>query len=253
MKIKELYKRIVFYASVPKCVSCRERLDIDDRALCKSCKDEYEEIKSSKTCSVCFKCLDECKCTNTYLEKHMMHKLVKVFRYKPSESVNERIPSNQLIYVVKRVKRRDLLDFISDEMITSIKNSIKYENYVITNVPRKRNRVMKYGLDHSAEIAKCISRKLGVEYVKLLKSKSKKAQKKTHGEERLKNAKFDYVRKPDDVEGKRVILVDDIVTTGASMGASAMLIRALGAKEVVGASLAITFRDVYRPFEETVY
>ena len=32
-----------------------------------------------------------------------------------------------------------------------------------------------------------------------------------------------------------------------------MLIRALGAKEVVGASLAITFRDVYRTFEETVY
>jgi ComF family protein len=167
--------------------------------------------------------------------------------------VDERIPSNQLIYVVKRVKRRDLLDFISDEVITSIKNSIKYENYVITNVPRKRNRVMKYGLDHSEEIAKCISRKLGIGYVKLLKSKSKKAQKKTHGEERLKNAKFDYVRKPDDVEGKRVILVDDIVTTGASMGASAMLIRALGAKEVVGASLAIAFRDVYRPFEETMY
>ena len=247
MNFKTIYKDALFYLTVPKCVCCRDKLDRSESALCDKCKIEYEKRKNN-VCSVCFSRLDECKCSNEYLEVHMVKKLIKVFRYKPSEDPNERIPSNELIYNIKRGKRRDLLNLISDEMIYSIRKAIKYEDFVITNVPRNRSRVLKYGLDHSAEIAKSISYKLGIEYVELLKSKSKEAQKKTHGEQRIKNAEFDYKNKNADIKGKRVILVDDIVTTGASMGACAMLIKGLGAKEVVGAALAIAFKDKYVPF-----
>jgi len=236
--------------TVPKCVSCRTKLDISDRALCKECMKEYENIKDRK-CSVCFKSLIECKCPNEYLEKHTVHKLVKVFRYKPSVDPNERVAANELIYNVKRVKRRDLINLVSDEVIVSIKNSLKYEDYVITNVPRKRSRVLEYGLDHSEEIAKAIAKKLEIQHVKLLASKLKTPQKKVHGEERIKNAEFEYLKKHPSVEGKRVILFDDIVTTGASMGACAMLIKGLGAKEVVGSCIAIAFKDKYKPFEKS--
>ena len=84
-----------------------------------------------------------------------------------------------------------------------------------------------------------------------MKSKLKTPQKKVHGEQRIKNAEFDYLKKHPSVRGKRVILFDDIVTTGASMGASAMLIKGLGAKEIVGACIAIAFRDKYKPFEKS--
>lgn len=247
MVSKNFVKKLLFYMTVPKCVCCGEKLDFDDRALCKNCLQEYDASKNS-FCSLCFKRLPYCKCSNKYLKSHMISTLIKIFRYKPSSDPNEKIPSNQLIYVIKRVRRKDLLDFISDEMINAIKNSINYENYVVSNVPRKRSRILKYGFDHSREIAEAISKKLGLKYVKLLESKSKAAQKKLHGDARIKNAEFDILKKHPDVNGKRVLLIDDIVTTGASMGASAMLIKALGAKEVVGVCLAITYRDDYRPF-----
>ena len=173
----------------------------------------------------------------------MVPKLIKLFRYKPSSDPNERVAANQLIYNIKRVKRRDLLDFISDEMICAINKSISTDNLVVTNVPRKPGRVLKYGFDHSEEIAKAISVKLGIKYVKLLKSKLKAAQKKLYGDERIRNAKFDYLKRSADVAGKRVLLIDDIVTTGASMGACAVLIRGLGAREVIGACMGITYRD----------
>lgn len=249
--MKDFFKNLFFYMTVPKCVSCRTKLDKTDRALCKSCIKEYERTKNTKFCSVCFKRLDECKCPNEYLEKHTVHNLVKVFRYKPSSDPDEKVAANELIYNVKRVKRRDLIDFISDEVIISIKNNIKYENYVITNVPRKKSRVLEYGLDHSEEIAKSIAEKLGIKHVNLLESKLKTPQKKVHGEQRIKNAEFDYLKNHPSVRGKRVILFDDIVTTGASMGACAMLIKGLGAKEVVGACMAIAFKDKYVPFEKT--
>ena len=244
--VKDIFQKILFYMTVPKCVCCGEKLDIDDRALCKDCLKEHKRTKDS-VCSVCFKQLSSCKCSNKYLKSHMMPKLIKIFRYKPSSDPNEKIPSNQLIYVIKRVRRKDLLDFISDEMIEAINNSIVTDDYVISNVPRKRSRVLKYGFDHSQEIAKAISEKLDIPYVKLLKSESKTAQKKLHGDARLKNAEVDVLKRHPDVKGKRVLLVDDIVTTGASMGASAMMIRAIGAKEVTGVCLGITYRDEYTP------
>ena len=135
--IKELYRKIIFYTTVPKCVCCKEMLSINDKALCLNCIKEYEQSKE-RICSVCFSRLPECKCSNHYLKSHMMPKLIKLFRYKPSSDPNEKIAANELIYNIKRVKRRDLLDFISDEMIVAIKHSLKPADYVITNVPRKR-------------------------------------------------------------------------------------------------------------------
>ena len=243
---KDFFRKILFYLTVPKCICCGKKLNIEEKALCKTCFSEYEESKNT-TCSLCFSRLSSCQCSNKYLKSHMMPKLLKIFRYKPSSDPNERIPANQLIYVIKRVKRRDLIDFISDEIIITIRNSIDLKDFVLSNVPRKKSRVLKYGFDHSEEIAKAISKKLGLKYIKLLKSKSKRAQKKLHGDERIKNAEFDILKRKQNLKGKRVLLLDDIVTTGASMGASAMLIRALGAKEVVGACLAITYRDEYKP------
>lgn len=248
-RLKKLLKVALYYITVPKCVCCEEILDIDDVALCKRCIKEYENSKLSD-CSLCGKVLNECTCVNDYLERHMVHKLIKVFRYKPSVDFNEKIASNELIYHIKREKRNDLLHFMAKEIVLAIRNSLTLDdNYIISSVPRKRSRVIKYGLDHSAEIAKTVAKLLGIEYVSLLVSNSKQPQKKTHGNMRLQNAVFDYKKKIPDISGKHVLLLDDIVTTGASLGNSAMLIRGLGAKQVIGVCMAIAYTDSYVPFE----
>lgn len=243
-----IYKDILFYLSVPKCVCCDNRLNIDDRALCKDCFDGYLETRRKAQCSYCLKNFSECLCPNDYLEKHFVHKLIKLFRYKPSESPNERIPANQLIYNAKRNKRIDLFDLLSDDICHAIKASIDFDGYIVTSVPRDKKRIKKYGFDHSECLAKAIAKKLGLEYKKILKSKSKKAQKKTHGEERIKNAVFDYKRSLPDLKGAKILLVDDIVTTGASLGNSAVLIKGLGVKTIVGVCIGITYKDKYIPF-----
>ena len=247
MDINKIYNSALYYLTVPKCVCCRERLDIDDKALCKDCLKEYRNIKLSN-CSICSLPLEKCSCVNDFLDRHYVHKLVKLFRYKQPAHPNDRMPANELIYNIKRTNRRDLLSFITDELVSAIENTVDYKKFIITNVPRKTSRVTKYGLDHSAEIAKSIAKRLNIKYVKTLKSTSKKPQKKTHGDERLKNAKFDYLRKSPEIKGKNILLVDDIVTTGASMGNSAMLLHGLGVKRIVGVCLSIAYRDKYKPF-----
>ena len=47
-----------------------------------------------------------------------------------------------------------------------------------------------------------------------------------------------------DVDGKDVIIVDDIVTTGSSMGAAATLIRGLGCRKIYAAAVSIAYPDI---------
>lgn len=239
MNIRELFRRATFYLSVPCCPQCRERIEVDDLALCKDCKAKYEDFKGHR-CSHCAKPFSECSCTNDYLSAHSVKRLIKIVRYRPADST---LPSNALIYSLKRDNRRDVTDFIAGELAASIKSQIADANdYIITSVPRKRSSIKKYGYDHAEALGKSVARLLGASYTQLLVSRSHREQKKLRGTQRIDNAVFDYKSKRD-LQKSKVIIVDDIVTTGASIGNAAMLLRAAGAGKIVGAAFAISYKD----------
>ena len=242
-----LFEKILFYVSVPKCIFCKEPLEIDDRGLCKKCKEQYDDFKDNN-CSLCKKPLYECSCTSKYLESHFVHKLVKIYRYKNDEPT----PSNNLIYHLKRDNRRDVVKFLADELTNAIKNSLKIdENTVFTSVPRRRSERIKYGIDHAEKLSKAIAKNFSAKYMPLLKSKANKAQKASKNtEERLRNANFKLKSEKHDLHGKTVIIIDDVVTTGASMGTAAFNIKALGPKKIHGACIAIAYKDPYIQLSE---
>ena len=211
MNIKEIYKRAIYYISVPKCVLCNDKLDYGDRGLCKSCMEEYERHKE-RDCPRCAKILSKCFCSYEDLESHGIKNMVKLFRYSKSE---QSMPSNYLIYSLKQDNRNDVMDFLADELTTAIKNNITEDlsEYVITNVPRRKAAIVNYGYDHAKTLALRVSKKLGIEYTEILKSRSKRPQKSVYGHERIENAKFDYKCKKDyTLKGKSVIIVDDIIS-----------------------------------------
>ena len=144
---------------------------------------------------------------------------------------------------MKKRSRKDVTDFFSDELIGAIKNSVSdFSDTVITNVPNRKSEIRERGMDHAAVLAKAVAQKLGIEYRPLLVSLSKYAQKSLTAAERLSNADFDLIT-DESLKGKTVIIIDDIVTTGASMGKSATMIKALGPKRIIGACLAIAYFD----------
>ena len=240
--IMKLYDKIMFYITVPKCVGCGEKLNIEDRALCQECSDEYKD-NLYLNCSICAKPLNYCICTNDYLDAHYVHKVVKVYRY----HTDRRISSNNLIYSLKRDNRKDVVDFLSDELSQAIKSGIKNpESYLFTSVPRRRSEIVKYGMDHAEVLAKKVAKQLGAKYEKMLISKAKNAQKKSANiSERFKNAKFELKNKNADIKGQNIIIIDDIITTGASMGMAAVLLKAAGAGRIVAAAVSIAYKDPF--------
>ena len=239
MKNKAIMDRVLFALSVPKCVCCRKRLNYGEKALCLKCSAEFEEFKT-RNCSKCARILSECDCSSSYLESHYIRRVIKCFRYIGNDEVTA---ANGLIYSLKRDNRADVLEVCTDELSAAIMNSVEHpETYIFTNVPRRGDAIVEYGIDHSELLAKSVAKKLGAQYRKIFKSRAKKAQKSLDTEDRFKNADFRIIDDRD-LTGKCIIIIDDIITSGASMSKAASLIRSLGSKNIVAASLAIAYKD----------
>ncbi len=225
---------IAFGLTVPKCISCRARLLSNERALCSSCMEKYREIKR-RNCPRCAKVYYECSCTPDYLSRHFIKGFAKVYKYRHTEAF---APANAVIYRLKKRSREDAVDFMAEEIVSSIKKALPPldKNTLITNVPNRKAAIREYGFDHAAELAKAVAEKLYLEYKPLLISLSKRPQKEMSGNERISNATFDLITDID-LRGNDVIIIDDIVTTGASVGNSAAMIRALRPRNIYAACI----------------
>ncbi len=239
MNKKNIMDRVLFALSVPKCVCCKTRLDYGENALCLKCSAEFEQFKT-RNCSRCARKLNMCSCSNDFLEAHYIKRTIKCFRYL---NRNDATPGNALIYSLKRDNRSDVLKRCADELEYAIRNSISDPGgYIFTNVPRRKSAIIEHGIDHSELLARELAKRFDAEYISLLKSNAKKPQKSLETADRFKNAEF-YISKNIDLTGRAVILVDDIITSGASMSKAASLIRSLGSREINAVSLAIAYKD----------
>ena len=181
------------------------------------------------------------------MRAHSVKKHLKIFKYLNTEQAE---PGNNLIFSLQQDYREDVIDFLAEEIAECIRSNLNLfdkDAYVITNVPRRKGAIIKFGYDHTECLAKSVSKKLEMKFCKLLKSKAKHAQKETRGSDRMANAEFDYISdNPMNLKGKSVIIIDDIITTGASMGGCAMLIKGLEARECIAVSVASAYNDEYQ-------
>lgn len=114
---------------------------------------------------------------------------------------------------------------------------------VITWVPLSRWRLWRRGYDQSRLLAEGLAGKLGVPCRCMLKKKRHTtAQSGLTGEsERRANVLGAYKPASDaQIMGRRILLVDDVVTTGATLSECARVLRTAGAAEVVCVTLAMT-------------
>ena len=128
---------------------------------------------------------------------------------------------------------------IYGEMMAKCLRAHAVEADVVTWIPLSGRRLRKRGYDQARLLAEEVARQTGTECRRLLeKQVHNRAQSGTGSpEERIKNVRGVY-RCTGDAAGKRILLVDDIVTTGATLSEAAGVLLPAGAKEVVGLTLA---------------
>lgn len=111
----------------------------------------------------------------------------------------------------------------------------------LTWVPVSRLRKLQRGYDQVELLAKAVGRELGMEPIPLLrKVRHNRPQSGVSGmAERRANVLGAYrERNPGQIAGKRILLLDDILTTGATAGECARVLLTCGAKEIHCAAIA---------------
>ena len=106
------------------------------------------------------------------------------------------------------------------------------EEEIIVPVPTDKKRERRRGFNQSSVLAKHIARELGMQMEQaLVRVETRRPQTGLSAGERKENLVGCMVS-GDAVNGKRVLLVDDVVTTGATICEAARALRQAGAKSI---------------------
>lgn len=113
---------------------------------------------------------------------------------------------------------------------------------VLVPVPNGREGILRRGFSSTELIADRLSMRLGVPVMSALGvSRSKREQKTLSASERRKNAMSGFVfNGGESVRGKRILLVDDVSTTGSTLSAVGEILLGAGAADVSAAVFAKT-------------
>lgn len=119
---------------------------------------------------------------------------------------------------------------------------IENSNYIFLPVPLSKGKLKWRGFNQAAEIAKELSKFLKIPNISdvLIKQKETLPQVELDGKERKENIKGVFsCQNKEKIYGKKILLVDDVYTTGATMEECAGILKFSGAKEVTGIVIAI--------------
>ena len=227
---------------VPVCLSCHVR--IKSGVLCSACLDMLRENVENELCPTCLLPYNECRCVSPLLKNAGIRRHYKLFRYDPQIPD---APESRILYTLKHKRLLPLGDFIEKEFKASLPMVKDTQSTVVTYMPRMRRSVFADGTDAAKVIARAVARASGLRCLSCFRHVGNRRQKELSVNERIINARNSYKLTvlPEDIVGKRVILVDDVSTTGATLAVGARLLRRAGARSVTVVTLAASHRSAY--------
>ena len=227
-KILEIIKSAIF---PPKCVRCSAYTDFD-RCLCPQCLELWEKEKREK-CRKCGRMHINCTC----LINNEASRLFGVFHL--AEYKKDSVAS-QLVYKLKG-SQGPVGEFLASELYERLKERQDFSEALITYVPRRREAIRENGSDQALALARNLGQISGKEIHELIVRIGTLAQKNLNSEERYRNVRKSYFineKNQELIKGKRIFIIDDIITTGSTVSYIADLLIDAGAMSVSAVSVA---------------
>lgn len=197
-----------------------------------------------RQCPNCNSAYCACSCQPSIMKQAGSAGLLKLAPY---EADSEADPVVYAIRSMKKHPRARVVACCGEELVPLLRKAVEMLNEkrpishtVIAYIPRAKKKVLQYGFDQAKLLANAVGAGTGFPVLLLLRRvRGAKEQKGLTQKERRENLRgaFALSRSP---AGWRVILVDDVVTTGAGMAEAARVCRRGGATEVLCLCVAMT-------------
>lgn len=125
-------------------------------------------------------------------------------------------------------------------LASCLRESLGQTRALVTHVPVHHRRFRERGFDQAAAVGRACARELGLPFVPLLRrTRTTAAQSSLDKTKRWKNVENAFALGTNaDLRHRTVLLVDDVVTTGATLSAAAQPLRNAGASCILAATVA---------------
>ena len=215
------------------CLVCNKQ--VLGKGICSTC---YLKLKfASKYCVKCGYITDQlyknyCNLCYNHLNKKYYF-----------DSINYATAYNDIMYqLIYNFKKYDNLFYV-DFLTNLLKLNVSKKNYanidIIIPIPTHWRKVIFYKKSHTAVLAKSLSKKLNIPFNPeiLLKNKFHKNQVGISRKERLSNIKNSFSIKNtrknlQSINNRHILLIDDVLTTGATVNECCSVLKRFGARVV---------------------
>jgi ComF family protein len=151
-------------------------------------------------------------------------------------------PSDKLIHHFKYRRKTRLARLLARAMASLVlSDHILATADTIIPVPLHWWKRLRRGYDQAFLLARIMAQETGiVQHRTLARIRNTRTQTRLSENQREHNVRNAFTSQSKDVEDKKVILVDDVLTTGATMNECARVLKENGAREVYSCVAAIT-------------
>ena len=218
--VRGIWEELLRLVYPPKCVFCGTLLEREEQDACKAClaelpwTDESSAVRTGRAFS---------RCVSPFFLTGKVHQALVDYKYHQRESYG--VCFGRWMGTCARRCRSDPFD-------------------LVTWVPVSRRRLRERGFDQCRLLAVQVAKVYGMRPVRTLKKwkdvPSLASSEASPAMRRKLVAGVYRVISPETVAGKRILLVDDIITTGSTLEEAAGTLRAAGAAEVCCVTAART-------------
>lgn len=203
-----ILSRLLDFVLPRACAVCGCRLAITEEVICTSCNMHLPRTYYNKD-------MFENELAKLFWGQIPIERAVAMIYYEPHS------PVSRIVYSLKYQGHPEIGDFIGRFMVAELSSSTFFEGIdIIVPVPLSKDRQRIRGYNQSEEIARGVSELTGIPLVCNIVKRTifNDSQTQKHRWQRTENVEGVFSLCPHaDIDGKHILIVDDVVTTGSTI------------------------------------
>jgi competence protein ComFC len=235
-KVKNIFLDILF---PPICLNCQQPINDRNKLICEKC---LFSIKLNNTlfCPVCLARLADnrqiCHYNSQYLlaaagdyNDPVLRNTIHYFKYKSFKNLAPILGKILINYLQKL----QLINQSTNKLI----------NYIVVPIPLHPKRERKRGFNQAELIAEIVAQNFNLELIEgLQRIKNNKPQAQCkRAEDRIEGVKGCFkIKNAEKIQGKNILLVDDVFTSGATINEAVKVLKPKGVKKIIALTIAKT-------------
>jgi ComF family protein len=209
------------------CVSCGRKLKTGEQFICSNCFSQIARLSDKEI---------ENEYNRKFNNSEFVSSYTALFNFEEGGKLQD------LIHELKYNRKFGIGVFLGKILADANYDLLKkWDADLIIPIPLFHLKKIERGFNQSDYIAKGVAEKLGIPYYTATAKRIRNtpSQTKLNLLERTENMRDAFkIKKPSKIKGKKIIIVDDVITTGATVRELAKILKESGAKDIFALSVA---------------